>query len=399
MGKTAYLDITFGASGDMILASFIDLGLPKEHLVSTLKKLPLPEFDLETKKVLKNGITALKLDITFPHDTDKKEHGHRNFKTIKEMINTSSLQEDIKGISIRTFEILADAEAKVHGKDRDDITFHEVGALDSIIDIVGIAVAISFFDITKAFHSSIPLCSGTVDTLHGRIPAMSPAAGILLEGRKFYRSGVEDELITPTAAAVIKILTNAENMPAGGVTDFSYESIGTGAGSKDFEGHPNTMRIFLGEAGDKEGSVMMIETNIDDMNPQLFDFLLESLFECKGVLDAFLVPVIMKKSRPGFLLKVLSDHAYLKEVTDIIFKNTTTIGIRFLDVSRIILNRAAEKITTKYGEFSVKVSKLEGRIVNASCEYEECKVAAKKQDLSVKEIMNHVNAKIQKKYL
>jgi uncharacterized protein (DUF111 family) len=228
---------------------------------------------------------------------------------------------------------------------------------------------------------------------------MSPAASILLEGQKFYQSGVKDELITPTAAAVINLLTNAEKMFAGRVSDFSYESIGVGAGSKDFEGHPNIMRIFLGETGSgKEDAVIMIETNIDDMNPQLFDFLFESLFECKGVLDAFLVPVIMKKSRPGFLLKVLLEHEYLKEVAGIIFKNTTTIGLRFSDVSRIILGRAAEKITTKYGGFSVKVSKLEGKTVNASCEYEECRAAAKKQNKSVKEIMNHVNAEIQKKY-
>jgi uncharacterized protein (TIGR00299 family) protein len=393
MNKTAYFDVTFGASGDMILASFIDLGLPEEYLVSTIKKLKLPEFGIKAGRVLRNGISALKLDITCP-----KEHDHRNFKTISGMISSSPLKDEIKELSIKIFGLLADAEAEVHGKSRDEVTFHEVGALDSIIDIVGIAAALDYFGIKSAFHSPIPLCGGTVNCMHGEMPAMSPAAGILLKGRKFYMSDVTDELITPTAAAVINLLTSEKK---GAGKDFVYENIGIGAGSKEFETHPNIMRIFLGESsgGVKRDFVTVIETNIDDMNPKLFEPLLESLFKCKGVLDAFTVPVIMKKSRPGFLLKVLLKNASFNEVTDIIFKNSTTIGLRYFDVDRVLLDRTIEKISTKYGEFSVKAAKLRGEIVNVSCEYDECKASAKRLDLSVKEIINHVNAEIEKKYL
>ncbi len=391
MGKAAYFDITFGAAGDMILAAFIDLGLPEEYLIAELKKLLLPDFGLSSKKVSKNGIAALKLEINCPD-----EQTARNFGAIREMINNSTLSDDIKELSIGMFSRLARAEAKIHGKEPDDVSFHEVGALDSIIDIVGIAVALCYFDIKRVLVSPIPLCGGTVDTMHGKIPAMSPAATALLKGRDFYLSSVRGELITPTAAAVIDFMAG-EGVQNG--ERFSYDSIGIGAGSRDFDTHPNIMRIFKGDdRSGIDGAVTVIQTNIDDMNPQLYDALFNELFGCDGVLDAFIVPVIMKKTRQGSLLKVIIKKERLDKVAALIFNNTTTIGLRYHDAGRIVLEREIKKISTKYGDFSVKVAASGGKLVNVSCEYDECKAAAKERDLTVKEVMDHVNAAIQREF-
>ncbi len=372
----------------MILAAFIDLGMPLAHLINELKKLPLPEFRLSVEDVKKNAITAKKLDVICPD-----EHHHRDFGAIRKMITRSALGESVKSASVRIFERLADAEAQVHGSARDEVTFHEVGALDSIIDIVGIAIALEYFNITDVFHSAIPMTGGIVTCAHGNIPAMSPAASWLLKGRHFYTSDVIGELTTPTAAAVINAL--AENDAR---RDFTYEAIGSGTGTKDFETHPNIMRIFLGKTTRDNESVTVIETNIDDMNPQLFENLFEELFSCDGLFDAFVIPVTMKKSRPGFLLKAILTKNSLTEVSDLIFKNTTTIGLRHYDVERITLDRTLEKVATKYGEFSVKVARRGGELMNASCEYDECKATAQKLGVSVKEVMNHVNAEINKNY-
>jgi uncharacterized protein (TIGR00299 family) protein len=392
MSKVVYLDVTFGAGGDMILASFIDLGQPVEHLLMTLKKLPLPEFTIEASRVLKNGFSAIKLDIACP-----KEHTHRTFKEIRGMIEGSALEPGVKERSIKMFRLLADAEAKAHGRAPEDVTFHEVGALDSIIDIVGIAAALDYFDVTSGFHSPIPLTGGVTKCMHGDIPALSPAAGILLEGSGFYKSDVQGELITPTAAAVIKLLCDADGSAG---KNFVYEKIGSGAGTKEFDTHPNIMRTFLGEsAAGMEDAVSVIETNIDDMDPRLFEPLMEALIANDGVLDAFIVPVSMKKGRPGIMLKVVFKRSYLDQVSEIIFSNSTTIGIRYYDVDRITLKREFKKVSTKYGEFSVKLAMSGGKITNASSEYDEVKAAAKKLGMSVKDLISHVNACIEKEFL
>lgn len=389
--KTIYLDVTHGAAGDMLLASFIDLGMPIDRLTATISKLGLPHFRLDAVSVVKSGIAATKLNIECPD-----EHHHRDFKTIKSMIEGSAIEDDVKSLSVAIFKLLAEAEAKVHGKEPADITFHEVGALDSIIDIIGIAAAITHFGVTSAICSAIPMCSGTVSSAHGDIPAMSPAASILLSGQRFYETDICDELITPTAAAVIRYLTQATPEY---IDDFSYESIGTGAGSKEFDTHANVMRIFLGESrAASSDRVTVIETNIDDMNPQLFEELFDKLFLIDGVLDASITPVTMKKSRPGFLFKVLLRKDSFERVTETIFKNSTTIGLRYYDIDRVTLDRSFEKIDTAHGEFLVKVSRLKGEIVNVSCEYDELKGACEKLGLSVKELMGDVNLEIEKRY-
>ncbi|MFC1855203.1 LarC family nickel insertion protein, partial [Thermodesulfobacteriota bacterium] len=256
-------------------------------------------------------------------------------------------------------------------------------------------VALNYFSVTGAITSAIPLCSGTVKTMHGAIPAMSPAASLLLKGQRFYQSEVIDELITPTAAAVIALLTDHGKMDVGG---FSYDKIGSGAGTKEFDSHANIMRIFLGNAALTE-DLIMIETNIDDMSPQLFEPLFEALFACDGVLDAFTTPVMMKKSRPGFLLNVLIKGGRLDAVSRVIFENSTTIGMRYSYVDRVTLDRSIEKIDSEFGEFSIKIARSADKIVNVSLEYDEVKSSAKRLNMSVKELMERLNTQIEEKFL
>ncbi len=392
-----YFDCFSGASGDMIVGSLIDLGLPLDQLTRELQKLNLQNYSLSATKVVKAGLTATKFTVEAGH-----EHVHRNLYTIESLIRESELNDRIKDSATRIFVRLAEAEARVHGSTIDKIHFHEVGAVDSIVDIVGACIGFELLGVEEILASPLNVGTGSVKAAHGILPVPAPATAELLKGIPIYSNHIEGELVTPTGAAILSTLAKSfGRLPA-----FEIETIGYGAGTRDTPGAANVLRVFKGErpsvspfAGRVFGAhpVTVIEANIDDMNPQLYGYLQERLQKL-GVLDTFVSPVQMKKNRPGSLLTVVTVPENFEAAVDAIFQETTTIGIRYYEADRRVLEREIVPIEIEYGIIQVKISRREGRIMNFSPEYEDCRGAAEKHGIPVKWIQARIAQEFMSRY-
>jgi pyridinium-3,5-bisthiocarboxylic acid mononucleotide nickel chelatase len=385
--KRIYLDCFAGASGDMIIGAFLDAGFDFSLLERELAKLNISGYSISHEKCLKKGISATKfnVEITSPQP-------ERSLNDIISTINSSSLDSSIKNDAVSIFNIIGRAEAKIHNVDIEKIHFHEIGAVDSIIDICAAAICFHHSGIILAESSPLNTGSGFIETAHGTLPVPAPATAEILKTVSVFSSGIKAELTTPTGAAIIKHYCNGFSpMP-----ELKAESIGYGAGTRDLE-IPNVLRLFAAE--DSSGSlpgdeVMEIEANIDDMNPEFYSYLFDILIP-EGALDLCIIPVIMKKNRPGNILKVLAPKEMSDKIIEIIFRETTTTGLRINSVKRKILEKSFIPVNTKYGIVKVKFHKLDGVTVTVAPEYEDCKTAASEHKVSLKEVYNETLFKSQ----
>lgn len=376
--RIAYFDCFSGASGDMILGALIDAGLSLKTLREALEKLRVPGLHLKTRKVLRAGIAGTQVLV----ERKNERRTHRNLKEMLSIIDRSRLDPEVKEKSRAVFQRIADAEAKIHHVPMEEVHFHELGGLDSIVDIVGSVTGLRQLEVDEVWVSRVNVGGGFVKCEHGVLPVPAPATLSLMKGKPIYSSGIEKELLTPTGAAVLTTLGSK----FGEMPPIKVEKIGYGAGRDELP-HPNLLRLMIGSSlkDSREEKVSVIETNIDDMNPQFFDHIMEKLLKI-GVLDVFLVPVIMKKNRPGILLTVISSLEKRDLVTKFILKETTTLGMRWREEERVRAEREVLTLHTPYGKVRFKIAYWEGEKVNLSPEYEDCKRIALKQGIPLKDI-------------
>jgi len=386
--RIAYFDCFSGISGDMALGAFIDAGLSFKALSSELAKLKIKNYRLTRSKVFRGGICG----TGFRCVAGKSAHS-RPLGEILSIIKSSSLCSRVKNTAIRIFESIGAAEAKVHGvKDGNDIRLHELGSVDSIVDIVGASIALNEFGIDGVYASPVTTGRGSVMTAHGRLPVPAPAALELLRDIPVNMTGAGHELVTPTGAAIIKALAKSFGDPPGMKVDL----IGYGAGSRDEAGGlPNMLRLVVGESTGTfvKDSVCVIETNIDDMNPQVFGHLFERLFK-KGALDVYVTNVHMKKSRPGFKLTVLAEHKDRDIIASVIFSETTTIGLRYHEAGRLKLMREKVNVSILGGDVGVKISKGPGGILTTYPEYDECARIARRSGVPLKTVIDEARTAV-----
>ena len=384
--KIAFFDCFSGASGDMILGALIDAGFDIEKLKEELNKLGINDYELGLRTVQRSEITGTKFDVSIKDNKANDEHHTRRTLTdISEIINGSSLSEGVKKDSIKIFENLARAEAKVHNTLPEEVHFHEVGAIDSIVDIVGTVIAIHSLKIENVYFSPIRTGAGFVKCHHGQFPIPAPATIELLKGSHVIGTNIQCELTTPTGAAILTSLgVNVEMCP-----EIRLLEIGYGAGSNEIPQIPNLLRVMIGETitVSEQDEVWMVETNIDDMPGEHFGYLLEKILEA-GALDGYITPVQMKKSRPGTLISIIVDEMHLSKVERIMFEQSTTFGIRKYKASRKKLNRKLIDVETKYGMVKVKIGTLNGHVKNITPEHEDCKKIADERGLPLKLIYN-----------
>ncbi len=379
--RLVYFDCFSGISGDMTIGAFLDAGLSMNTLSRELKKLKLKGYEVKKRRVLRGGIAGTKFDCI----TRGEGHGHRPVREIIRLIKKSDLSNRVKSLSCGIFENIGRAEARVHGLTKDaDVMLHELGSIDSIVDIVGAAIALDELDIGAFYSSPVNTGRGFVKTAHGVLPVPAPAVLELLRDAPLKVSAVDAELVTPTGAGILKTLVTG----FGVMPQMKVAAAGYGAGSMEFTNFPNMLRVIIGDTASsfKEDKVCVIEANIDDMNPQYFEYLFERLFG-EGALDVFLTNVLMKKSRPAFRLTVLADPSLREKMAAIILGETTTVGLRFYEAGRFILDRKIVKARTKYGEVKVKVSTGAGGIKTVSAEYEDCARIARQKKIPLKKIM------------
>jgi uncharacterized protein (TIGR00299 family) protein len=379
--KIAYFDCFSGISGNMVLGALIDAGLEVEWLRQELAKLKLASYKIEASRVLKRHIVGTLVDVK-----TQEEGVERHLGDILDIIERSDLSGEVKGTSKAIFTKLAEAEAKVHGLDVEDIHFHEVGGLDAIVDIVGSVVGLRSLGIEEVYSSPLHLGTGFVKCAHGMLPVPAPATLELVRGVPTYGRDVEAELTTPTGAAIITTLAKG----FGRVPLMEVGAIGYGAGHRDLP-IPNLLRVSIGKAveprgqGYEEDVVTVMEANIDDMNPEFYEHMMGRLFE-RGALDVFLTPIQMKRNRPAVKVSALVGEADLGGVLDAFFEETTTLGVRLCESKRKKLSRESIVIETKYGQVDVKVGKLGDVIKNISPEYEDCRRIASQLGVSLKEV-------------
>lgn len=411
--KILYYDCFSGISGDMNLGALIDLGVDKSYLINELSKLKVDEYKILIEKTVKNGISGTKVDVVLNehnhhHHHHQEHHHHRNLKDIESIINLSDLNSSIKDISLGIFKKVAEAEAKVHNKSIEEVHFHEVGAVDSIVDIVGAAICFNYLQVDKVVSSTVEVGSGFIKCAHGLLPVPAPATAEILKDIPI-KANIPFEATTPTGAAIITYL--AEEFTDN--KNFKIRKTGYGIGTKNNEDVPNVLRVFLaeeldckhkdintetscGNAQDKDflqDEAEVIECNIDDMNPEMYQYVVESLFK-KGALDVYLTPIIMKKGRPGIKLSVVYNKEQEEKIKETILTETTTLGFRKYKTQRNMLRREFSKIQTEYGEFTIKNSYYGGKLVKYKAEYDECKKAAIENGVSINEIYKEINKKI-----
>jgi pyridinium-3,5-bisthiocarboxylic acid mononucleotide nickel chelatase len=387
--KIAYFDCFSGASGDMILGALMDAGLPLEHLQNELAKLGLSHYELGKTAVVKNGISGSQALVQV--EQDHHHHHHRHLSDIKGIIESSSLSAAVKHDSLRIFQRLAEAEAKVHNTTPDKIHFHEVGAMDAILDVVGGVIGIHHMGIDTIICSPIHVGSGTVDCAHGTLPVPAPATAELVRGRPIYSTGVQGELLTPTGAAILTTLAS----DFGPLPPMSVDRIGHGAGTAD-RSIANMLRVFIGSAPQPGRTFAVeqtatIETTIDDMNPQVYDYLIEKVLEM-GALDIFCTPVQMKKNRTGTLVTILCRPEMVTAFAEFIFRETTTIGLRWRLDNRFTLEREFTTVNTRFGAISCKIAKHGDERINITPEYEDCKRVAIEKDVPLKIVLGEAHS-------
>jgi uncharacterized protein (TIGR00299 family) protein len=367
MKKALIIDPFSGASGDMFLGALVDLGAPFDAVRKTLHSIPaLANVSIEREAVTRGVFAATRIKVTCP-----EEKAHRPLSTIRELVEKADIRDDVKRGAIETFTLLATAEAKVHGCDIEDVHFHEVGALDAITDIVGTHVALGLLGNPQCFVRTITAGSGATQGAHGKMPLPAPATLELLAGLPVRFSDRGEELVTPTGAALIA--STARPLSTG--TLVVPEKVGYGAGSREGEGLPNVLRAILATAGEGRGHVCIITSTLDDMNPEVYGYLMEQLF-ANGALEVYYNAVMMKKNRPGVEVTLISEEQSVYGLANLLMANTTTIGVRIHREERIELARRKASVDTPYGTIEIKVATRPGGSELVSPEYESCKKAA-----------------------
>ena len=379
--KVVYFDCPSGASGDMILGALVDAGVSLDALRTELAKLPLGGYRLTAREVRKGAFRATKVDV----EVDATAHHQRNLPEILRLLEQSGLPGRVKADATRIFTRLAEAEARVHGTTVEAVHFHDVGAVDALVDVSGAVAGLHLLGVEAVHVSALPLGGGMVDGPHGKIPIPGPGTAELLKGFPVYDNGVRAELVTPTGAAILTTLAAS----SGSMPPMTVERVGYGAGTMDLP-VPNLLRCFVGTAATEapgRETVVQLETTIDDMSPQLYEPLIERLLEA-GALDVFLTPVIMKRSRPGIVLTALAEPSRVGELSTILFEESTTIGVRWTDYQRSRLERELVTLSTAYGPLSFKISRLGGKIVTVTPEFSEVTRIAKEKGLPVREVLD-----------
>jgi len=398
MGKAAYFDCFSGCSGDMIIGSLLDAGLELEALKKALEGLNLPGYHLTVEKVLRSSITATKFNVVIEeehhhdssshHRRDSSSHHHRGLTEILTIINSGNISESVKTKAGQIFHKLGEIEAGIHSVPIEEVHFHELGAIDTIIDIVGTLLALEFLKIEHVYSSPLAVGSGTVKTAHGFLPVPAPATAKIIAdaGIPIIDPPPSDtppgELVTPTGAILISSLTKGYKRP-----EMKTEKIGYGAGNKQFPTWPNVVRVWIGEENEKTESpdLVLLETNIDDMSPQVFGYLMEKLLEEKA-LDVWFTPIQMKKNRPAVMLSVLGPASLEEKLTETIMSETSTLGIRSRKVARHMAYREIIEFDSSLGHARVKIKRSGGKIVNVSPEYDDCRRLAKERNLPLREV-------------
>ncbi len=381
--KFLYLDCAGGASGDMLLGAFLDSLVPQDYLEKELQKLKLKHYTLTTRDVERHHIHAKKVDITV---SDKK-HPHRTLADIEKILDKSNLSEFVKTHSKAIFRRLAEAEAQVHRKTPDAVHFHEVGALDAIIDIVGTVICIEYLNPDAIYSSPLPVSEGTIQAAHGTLPVPAPATLNLIRDFPVHRVDVTGELVTPTGAALVTYFSQGR-IPER--LSFRIQSIGYGAGSKSFDDIPNYLRIWQGQLDVQsiKEIALQIETNIDDLNPEVYPYLAEQLYQA-GAQDVSFYPAIMKKGRPGVLVTIIAQPPLLTSLKEILFRETTTIGLRFHYIFREKLDREFVTVETEWGAVKAKKVTIDGE-TRIYPEFEECKRIARISGKPLLEIQQQI---------
>jgi len=445
--RIAYLECFSGISGDMFLGALVDAGVPPQLLHETVAALGVGA-KLEISKVVRSGISATKVDVWIDGERDmpredywakqdvaralspakadhnhkhvhdhehshghshhenteqsrakapaphehEHAHPHRGLTEIRQIISAAAISESAKNTAIHIFEALGAAEAKIHSVPPESIQFHEVGAADAIVDIVCAAVGAETLGVDEIVCSRLNVGGGTVKCAHGTFPVPAPATVELLKGVPVYSSGIEAELVTPTGAAIARTLATR----FGEFPEMKIEKSAYGAGSRDFPGHPNVLRLVIGEAlpvlagKTKSETVSVLEANLDDLNPQVFGYVMDRLLE-EGALDVFGMPVQMKKNRPGTLLTVLSKPEDAEKLAQLIFSETTTLGVRRREESRQRLARRWESVRTEWGEVRIKIASMNGTVTNYAPEYEDCRRIAAEHHVPLKMVMQEAS--------
>jgi hypothetical protein len=380
--KVAYFDCPSGASGDMILGALVDAGVPFEALERELAGLGVDGYRLERHEVIKAGFRATKVDVHVHEGVDQR-HPERTLASILALIEGSRLSAPVKDHAARIFRRLAEAEARVHGTTVERVHFHDVGAVDAIVDVTGACIGLHLLGIEAVHVGVLPVGGGFVQGPHGRIPVPGPATAELLKGFPTIDTGVRRELVTPTGAAVLTTLAAG----AGAMPAMHVRAVGYGAGTMDLD-TPNVLRLFVGESAvaAPTETILQVETTVDDMSPQLYEPLIERLLE-SGALDVFLTPVIMKRSRPGVVLTALCEPARVADLSRVLFEESSTIGVRWTAYQRARLDREIVRLTTAYGLVGFKVSRLEGRVITVTPEFEDVRRIARAKGLPVREVL------------
>jgi uncharacterized protein (TIGR00299 family) protein len=379
----AYFDCFSGISGDMTLGALIDAGCDVDRLRAGLQALAVPGWELTAEKVWKNGMAATYAKVKIE---DQKKH--RSLNDILEILHKSELAPEARDRASAIFQKLGEAEARVHDVPLEKIHFHEVGAVDAIVDIVGACLGFHALGIGKFACSPLNVGGGTAKMAHGVLPVPAPATANLLQGKPTYSNGVQRELVTPTGAAIVAALCDSFGpQPA-----MTVSAIGYGAGTADLEGQPNVLRIMIGESAEKviagyDEEVSVIEANLDDMNPQIYGYFLERALAA-GAVDVFTTPVQMKKNRPGTLLTVLCKPQDANALTSLIFAETTTFGVRTTIAQRRILPREHVSVNTSFGDVRIKLSRVNGRILHVSPEFEDCRKLAVEKNVPLQQVIN-----------
>lgn len=377
--RIAYFDCVAGASGDMLLGALIDAGLPVETLRGLLAGLNLPGFELQTRRVLKNGISATKADVIVDDDAPE-----RHLSDLQAVVAESDLPEAVREQASGVLMRLGQVEAGIHGAPVETVHLHELGGLDTIVDVCGVIAGLHALGVERVVVSPLPVGRGTIRTAHGEIPLPAPATLSLLQGAPIVGSAIEKELVTPTGAALLTGLADAY----GPIPAMTLAAIGYGAGGRDLP-IPNVIRLLLGESADAAAvtteTVAVLETNVDDLNPELYEHVMAQLFKA-GALDVFLQPIQMKKNRPATLIEVICRPSDAPAMSEILFAETTTLGVRRQLMQRECLSREMREVSTPYGSVRVKVARLRDGRTKAAPEYEDCRRLAEEHDVPLREV-------------
>ena len=391
--KTLYFDCFAGASGNMTLAALVSLGVDKTALIEQLRRLNISDFNIEFSIVDRSGISAVYADVKVPH-----ERVHRHLSDIKKIINESTLSEAVKERAVAIFTRLAEAEAKIHGIEVEKVHFHEVGAMDAIVDVVGACIGFEMLGIERFTCSKVHVGSGFAQMAHGRFPIPPPAVAELLTRAAIYSTDIEGELITPTGAAIISTVCESY----GAIPELKVERTGYGAGTREYKDFPNALRIILGETDRNAISdhrplttdhLVLLETNIDDLSPQILGYVMDKAF-LLGALDCWFTPIQMKKNRPATMVSVLCDLSKKDDITALLYSETSTLGVRLTYVDRECLPREVVKVRTEHGEVAVKIARFNDKIVNAKPEYDQVREIAERIHKPLKEVEQEVLDKL-----